>query len=190
MSEHVEDRVPEVTLTALGERLATPNPWAPPEPEDRADLAVAAPPRRRPWRRASIAIGIMVALVVVGIAVNFITGKPAYTAKVVSVVAQEPNPGTQPDGSQVFYFGYTYTLTYSITNHSKDQTVQPTCTQYLITGSTHFMADMYGKQVSEPIEPGQTVTFTADISPPSGGGSPVTSAAGAPSYEGGVDCKD
>jgi hypothetical protein len=197
MSEPDESTTPEIGLTPLGERYATPapagtaSPWAPPNPRDR-DYGLPQQPERRlrPWRRASIAIGILFALVVGGLVVGSLTSKPAYIAKVISVVAQEPNTGTQPDGSQVFDFGYTYALTYSIANHSKDQTVQPTCTQYLVTGSTHFMADMYGTQVSEPIEPGQTVEFTVDISPPSGGGSPVTSAAGAPSYEGGVDCKD
>jgi hypothetical protein len=116
--------------------------------------------------------------------------KPSFKARVVSIVPQEPHTGMQPDGSQVFDFGYTYTLTYSITNLTKDQTVQPTCIEYLGTSSSRFVSDFDGIQVPRPIPPGKTVEFTVDMSPPSLGGSAVTSAADAPSQTGGVDCRD
>jgi hypothetical protein len=196
MSDYDKIPGPDVGLTPLGQRYASPvptgssAPWAPPNPRDRSDDPPSPPRRRaRPWRVIAIAGGIVIVLVGGLFLVAQMT-KPTFKARVVSIVPQEPHTGIQPDGSQAFDFGYTYTLTYSITNLTKDQTVQPTCIEYLGTSSSRFVSDFYGIQVPRPIPPGKTVEFTVDMSPPSFGGSPVTSAANAPSQTGGVDCKD
>jgi hypothetical protein len=195
MNEYDNQPPPHAGLTPLGERYATPSEagssqaWPPPTPRAWVDDPVPPEPKRpfRPWRALAIGLGVL-ALAAFSYLVLGIGKGPVYTAKVVSVVPQEPNSGVQPDGSTTIDFGYTYTLTYSITNHSKDLTVNPECTEYLDMGSTHFMANMNGAQTG-PIGPGETVEFTVDISPPSFGGGAVTSAADAPAYKGGVDCK-